>query len=181
MSQKTGKLTVICGCMFAGKTTKLLNMAEEYKKPLFVKPIIDTRYDKDCVITHNGIKHNALRCGNVLEILLNVTDCDVVAIDEAHMFSYNLELVIKTLLLNGIDVIVSGLDLDSSAYAFETTTNLMSVADDVIKLKAKCSCGKDATRSFRKVEEYGRFVVGGNDKYEPKCVSCFNKLVKEDF
>ena len=41
-----GKIEIITGCMFSGKSTELLNKVEEYSlKTLFVKPRIDSRYD----------------------------------------------------------------------------------------------------------------------------------------
>ena len=44
-------VTLITGCMFAGNTTRAMNIAEQYNKPLYLKPVIDTRYEEDKIVS----------------------------------------------------------------------------------------------------------------------------------
>ena len=54
-------IEVITGCMFAGKTTALLNRLKSTNdKYLLVKPNIDDRETGDTVATHNGISEKAI-------------------------------------------------------------------------------------------------------------------------
>ena len=63
-----GKIEIITGCMFAGKSTELLKRVEEYNmKTLFVKPRVDSRYDSCKINTHSGKKASA----NIVDSLRN--------------------------------------------------------------------------------------------------------------
>ena len=56
-----GRIEIITGCMFAGKSTELLNRVEKLnQKVLLVKPKLDSRYNESTINTHSGKKLNAL-------------------------------------------------------------------------------------------------------------------------
>ena len=61
---KRGKLEVIAGPMFAGKSSELLKrllfIEHGGQKCLVLKPVIDDRYDANQIITHNQLKHSAV-------------------------------------------------------------------------------------------------------------------------
>ena len=50
-------LKLILGCMYSGKTTEILRIVNSLKHideiPLIIKPVIDDRYSKDKISTHN--------------------------------------------------------------------------------------------------------------------------------
>lgn len=54
---KKGSIEMIIGPMFAGKSTELLRRVRRLeiagKKCLYVKYAADTRYDADCITTHD--------------------------------------------------------------------------------------------------------------------------------
>ena len=56
-----GILETIVGAMFAGKTSELLKRIlwaeHQQKKILVLKPLIDNRYSKELISTHNNISH----------------------------------------------------------------------------------------------------------------------------
>ena len=57
-------LTVNTGSMFSGKSTLLISQGEKHAKAgqrvLFVKPAIDSRYSESEVVTHGGLRVQAL-------------------------------------------------------------------------------------------------------------------------
>ncbi len=77
-------------------------------------------------------------------------------------------------------VIVAGLDLDFRGLPFGKMPDLLSLADNVTKLKAVCNlCGADAHHTQRLVD--GRpadfsdplIQIGAADCYQARCRSCF--------
>ncbi|MGC8608451.1 MAG: thymidine kinase, partial [Thermoplasmata archaeon] len=60
MSVTTGKLIVITGPMFSGKTSRLIEFLERHtlagRKVILFKPDIDGRYSENDVVTHKGMK-----------------------------------------------------------------------------------------------------------------------------
>src|SRR6187200_3373546 len=88
--ERTGWIEVISGCMFSGKTEELirrLNRAIIARQNVEIfKPVIDTRYHHEQIVSHN---ENAIRSTPVNfpgDILLLAGECDVVGIDEAQFF-----------------------------------------------------------------------------------------------
>ena len=83
-----GRIEVITGCMFSGKSTELLRRLHDVdSKFILLKPKLDTRYSLDEVITHSG-KKSAFVVNNVSEIFNNLNDIKIIGIDEAQFFSY---------------------------------------------------------------------------------------------
>ena len=78
------QLQVITGCMFAGKTTELLNRLNSLKEEyLLVKPMIDNRIEGDQISTHNGVATRAIRVNNLSDVFKQLTNIKVLGIDEA--------------------------------------------------------------------------------------------------
>ena len=175
-----GRIEVLAGPMFAGKSDELLRRLSRLKfaKKTFslFKPAVDVRYSKDCVVTHSGTKLLARPISTpskILEYWLK-NQTDVIAIDEAQFFdrfdSPSLVEVCRDLSFRGVRIILAGLDMDASGNPFGLMPELMSVADEVIKLKACCSvCGADASMTLHKNHQVALVELGGADKYEPRC------------
>ncbi|QAV32728.1 thymidine kinase [Fervidobacterium changbaicum] len=183
-----GKLTVITGPMYSGKTTELLNFAEIYeigrKKTLIFKPAIDTRYSADDVVTHKFHKMPARVVKDTKELFEYYQTLkekpDAVFIDEVHFFDAELAVIVKEIALDGVDVYCAGLDMSYLWEPFETTAKLMALADEVIKKKAVCEvCGEyKATLSYKLKSNGGVFDVGGKDKYIAVCKECYERYEK---
>ena len=70
-----GKIEIITGCMFSGKSTELLNRlnncSEDY---LLLKPKIDTRYGLSDVSTHSGVKKPAKVVSSISDAFDNISN-----------------------------------------------------------------------------------------------------------
>jgi len=167
-----GWIEVVCGSMFSGKTEELLrrlNRARIAKQRIEIfKPVIDTRYDEEDVVSHDK---NAIRSTPVSsseKILLLTADADVVGIDEAQFFDDNLPNVCNELANQGIRVIVAGLDMDFQGRPFGPMPNLMAIAEYVTKVHAICvKTGKLAQYSHRILGGDSTVELGELDRYEP--------------
>lgn len=113
---RRGRIEVICGSMFSGKTEELirrLKRAEFARQSVEIfKPSIDTRYAEQDVVSHEGNSIPSTPVDSSASILLLGSDTDVVGIDEAQFFDENLIDVCNELANRGTRVIVAGLDLD---------------------------------------------------------------------
>ena len=89
-STRTGWIEVICGSMFSGKTEELIRRLNRAKiarqKVEIFKPAIDTRYDDRDVVSHNENSIPSTPVENASQILLMISDVEVVGIDEAQFF-----------------------------------------------------------------------------------------------
>lgn len=181
MKGKIGKIEVVTGCMFSGKSEELirrLKRAKIAKQNIQVfKPALDSRYSSVEIVSHTGDKIEAIPVSSSEEILNKVIrDTDVVGIDEAQFFDEGLVNVVQKLSKEGKRVIVAGLDMNFRGEPFGPMPILMAIADEVLKLHAICTiCGEEATMTQRLVD--GRpakyddplIVIGASEKYEARC------------
>lgn len=177
---KKGSIEVICGSMFSGKTEELirrLRRAEIAKQKVVIcKPSIEDRYDKNKVVSHNLRAIDCIGVTKASEIIKLCENIDVIGIDEAQFFDNELVDVCNTLANNGIRVIIAALDMDYEGNPFEPIPQLMSVAEEVTKVRAICiQCGELANYSYRIVEKEERILLGEKNEYEARCRNCFTK------
>ena len=171
-----GRLEVICGPMFSGKTEELLRRVRRSliaKLPtLLVKPATDTRYAVGDVVSHDKTAMPSVVVENASDIL-NVLEVDgrpslVVAIDEAQFFSDDLAGVCNELANRGLRVIVAGLDLDFTGKPFGSMPELLALAEEVTKLHAVCvETGRQAHFSHKISGSKETVELGERDKYIP--------------
>ncbi|MBT4775229.1 MAG: thymidine kinase [Crocinitomicaceae bacterium] len=176
---RRGWIEVVCGSMFSGKTEELIRRmkrAEFAKQKVEIfKPVIDTRYDDEAVVSHNDNTIRSTPVPSSSNILLLATDVDVVGIDEAQFFDDQLPHVCRQLANGGIRVIIAGLDMDYKGEPFGPIPALMAQAEFVTKVHAIClHCGNLASHSYRKAEGDNLVLLGETDEYEPLCRTCFN-------
>lgn len=171
---KSGWIEVICGSMFSGKTEELIRRLKRARiakqKVEIFKPIIDTRYDEQDVVSHddNAIRSTPVHSSN--QILLMANDFDVVGIDEAQFFDEELPAVCNILANNGLRVIVAGLDMDYLGKPFGPMPSLLALAEYVTKVHAICPyCGDLANYTHRTVDQDGQVMLGEAEAYEPLC------------
>jgi len=173
-----GFVAVIGGCMFSGKTTELLrrlDRCEPFHVRLF-KHVIDRRYAADAVVSHGGRARPATAISTPLRMLDDATtDVNTIALDEAHFFDLDLPRVTDELANRGVNVILTTLDRDSWGRPFEIVSRLSAQADEVIILRAICArCGSDADRTQRLTPIIDGDMVGGPERYEPRCTECWH-------
>ena len=179
-SRHPGRIEVVCGSMFSGKTEELIRRLRRAQfarqKVEIFKPSIDTRYSEEEVVSHDRNAIPSTPIDASAQILLLATDIDVVGIDEAQFFDEGLVDVCNELANRGVRVIVAGLDMDYKGVPFGPIPSLCAIADEVTKVHAICvRCGALAYVSHRKVSNDRRVLLGETDEYEPLCRECYQR------
>jgi thymidine kinase len=181
---KRGRVELICGSMFSGKTEELirrLRRAVIARQQVEVfKPLIDTRFHHAKVTSHNGADFEARPVGSPDEIpSLIHPDTTVVAIDEVQFFEPDIIELCERLAEQGKRVICAGLDTDFRGVPFGPMPALMARAEQVDKLHAICViCGEEASRTQRLINgQPAAFddpvvLVGAAEVYEARCRQC---------
>ena len=186
---------LITGPMSCGKTEELLRRLRRAivagKKVKVFSPSIDTRTFDECIESRIGNCQQAIKVGHSLEILNYVLSSDeVIAIDELQFFDQKILSVIQELVKSGKKVIGAGLDLDFKGEPFGYMADLLCYADKIDKLTAICmQCGSEyGCRTQRLIDgkpadiSSPLIMVGGDEKYEARCVNCYeiNKFNKPE-
>ena len=181
---RRGRIEVICGSMFSGKTEELIRrmkraMFARQKVEIF-KPAMDTRYSDEDVVSHEGNSIPSTPIDSSASILLMAQGNDVIGIDEAQFFDEHIVEVCNQLANQGIRVIVAGLDLDFKGEPFGPMPQLLAIADEVSKVHAICvRCGALAYVSHRLVNVEKQVLLGEKMEYEPLCRDCYRKALEE--
>ena len=183
---RRGRVEVVCGSMFSGKTEELirrLRRAQFAKQRVEIfKPAIDVRYSEEEVVSHEGNSILSTPVDSSASILLLGQESDVVGIDEAQFFDEHIVEVCNELAAKGIRVIVAGLDLDFKGQPFGPMPQLCAIADDVTKVHAICvRCGALAYVSHRIVAGEKQVMLGEKHEYEPLCRECYAKASSQPF
>jgi thymidine kinase len=181
-TEQFGWIEVICGSMFSGKTEELirrLKRAQFAKQRIEIfKPVVDTRYDNEMVVSHdaNEIRSTPVPVASNIRLLAN--EVDVVGIDEAQFFDDEIVAVCNDLANRGIRVIVAGLDMDFKGNPFGPMPALMATAEYVTKVHAICTrTGNLANYSFRKATSEDIVFLGETQEYEPLSRAAYYKAL----
>ena len=184
LKYQNGKIEIIVGPMFAGKTAELIKRVRRYGyagiKSLVFKPKVDNRNLGEKIKSRSGTSIDTFTISNSREILEIWNDeYGVVAIDEAQFFDKDLINVLVYLANNNVRVIVSALDQDFEGQPFGFIPNILAVAEKVDKLTAVCmKCGSAASMSYRKSASK-ELVEIGDKEYEARCRSCHESSMTE--
>ncbi|MBR4363594.1 MAG: thymidine kinase [Prevotella sp.] len=183
-SRRPGRIEVVCGSMFSGKTEELIRRMRRAQfakqKVEIFKPAIDVRYSEEDVVSHDRHSIPSTPIDSSASILLLSSDIDVVGIDEAQFLDDGLVDVCNELANRGIRVIIAGLDMDFKGIPFGPMPALCAIADDVTKVHAICvKCGNLAYVSHRIVDNDRRVLLGETAEYEPLCRECYQKAIQE--
>ena len=183
-----GKLTVVCGSMFAGKSEELIRLARRSlyakRKVQVFKPSVDKRYDETNVVSHMGVSHAAVPVNSVQELKSKLApDTEVILIEEVQFFDESIIDLAVELADHGKEVTCVGLDQDFRRQPFGPMPKLLAAADEVVKLRAICmKCGGPASHTYRVID--GRpahwddpiILIGATESYEARCRNCFKLL-----
>jgi thymidine kinase len=167
-----GRLEVICGPMFTGKSTELIRRLEAAreagKRVVGVKPSLDTRYHPTAIATHDGKLLEGATIGSPTDLLR--LEAEVVGLDEAHFFQDGLTSAVRELLNRGTRAILAGLDRTSFNEPFGEVARLLIEADDITKTVGVCSiCGREAVHTVRLFASDDDIVVGGVGMFANRC------------
>ena len=172
-----GKLELIIGNMFSGKTSELIRRINREKsinkRILVINYSQDNRYSSDSVCSHDLIKSKCLKVSKLFDIPEGmINDYDSFFIDEGQFFQDIYSYVKKLVDVHHKHVVVSGLDGDSNRYFFGDVLTLIPICDTVDKLRAYCTFCKDGTYApfTKKITDNSNLVdIGGSEKYSPVC------------
>jgi thymidine kinase len=185
-----GKLTVIAGPMFAGKTTKLLTLFNVLSNLGF-----SVLCFKAEAMSNGGMGHTKshderplpviyIDMGKPEKILEYVGGQGIkkVIIDAVHFFPKKEFIsVVQKLLSQGIDVYVNGLIYDYRKKEYGATKTLMGMADECIEQFSICvKCGGKAAHTER-IAGPAQLSIGTTGKVAAKyiavCAAC-HKIYK---
>ena len=193
-------LEIILGGMYAGKTSRLVEIYKQCKfcniPVAVINHSIDSRYDSefdDLLSTHDKIKIPCIKTEKLFDIypydlsleqdnqiLLRVIDkskigtSEVILINEGQFFP-DLEEFVKILLKNNKKIYVCGLDGDFERKKFGQMLDLIPLCDKVTKLTSLCSICKNGTPGIfsKRITMEKTQTVVGSDNYIPVCRSCY--------
>ncbi|MBL7812729.1 MAG: thymidine kinase [Bacteroidetes bacterium] len=170
-----GDFTLIYGCMFSGKTTKMIELYHqsgvEFHEKIAIKPLLDNRYSPDKINAHSGLQMPGHRITRAEELFpLAGEGIKEVYIDEVQFFQKNIADTIIGLTMQGIHVFAAGLDTDYLGNPFGEFPRLYRMANTRIRLEARCQvCGKPARYTYRTTASDAIIAVGHADMYEARC------------
>ena len=172
-----GKIELILGPMFSGKSTRLIEQMRKYvykaKKTIMVKYYADQRYsEKSEVVTHDLIKYDSINCKFLRNSFDTLKQYDVIGIDEGQFFADLVE-VCEELALMGKIILIAALNGDFRMEPFPVIQRIISKSDKIKLLKAYCfNCHKDAKFSLRIVQSNETVLIGAGEAYKPACREC---------
>lgn len=173
---KVGRLRVLTGPMFSDKTENLIAMARAFSNEErgIYKPVTDTRHKDGFIESHKGTTIPALWVDlNLLEV--KTEGVLHIFVDEAQFLNESAVTQIQKFLRQGVDVTLSGLDLDYRGLPFGVMPILLAYSDVVLKLTAKCAvCGGNSNRTHRKIDSEELILIGGEESYDTRCILCYS-------
>ena len=175
-------LSIIMGPMFAGKSTELIKrISASNASKLVINSIIDSRYSKTHIATHDGLQIPCVSLEKLEQIFTNyhnyniykLDEAEEIYIDEAQFFPDLYEVVYDLVINLKKRVIISGLDGDFQMRPFAKSRmlELIPLASEIIKIPACCyKCKEKAWYSKRLVLNDEQILVGTNNIYQPACL-----------
>lgn len=159
VTSKDGRVEVITGCMFSGKTNELIRRSQKAQisgeNVIGFKPDVDNRYEKEAISSHTGITIDAIPIGSDKEGIKQVMDqieeyLTAVESNASGNRDTNMEYSYKT--SNGIDL--------NKQIEFESNANQIDVvAIDEINL-----FDDQIVEFIRKLSDHNiRVIVSGLD------------------
>jgi thymidine kinase len=180
MEMEIGRLELIFGPMFSGKSTALLREAQrklsvinDSSKILLVNSKKDSRCGSE-IMTHDKVKIPAIKVENLNDIAntQNYLQCKILLIDEAQFFT-DLYDFVKVAINDKKHIIVCGLDGNSNQMEFGQILKLIPLADKVTKLTALCKLCADgnteAPFTRRIISNTSEILVGSHESYVSVC------------
>lgn len=179
----SGRIELIIGPMFAGKSTELLRRLRRYAVAKKVCKRIKHQNDNLRVSSSGIVTHDEQVSGPAepLSTLMGYADTeeflrgvDVIGIDEGQFFPDIEEYAEYVANLDKI-VVIAALDSTFERKPFMNITNLVSSSENVTKLTAVCyNCSRDAPFTKRISDSTELVLIGGSKDYVASCRGCFS-------
>lgn len=179
-----GRLELIIGPMYAGKSTELLRIVNRYKclgkNVLAINHCLNKRYGGSSkeITTHDNKKLNGCLDMELLASLFEdkyrqkFEEADVIIIEELQFFTDAFNVVKRCIDEYDKILICAGLDGDYKREPFGDILYLIPYAEKVTKLTALCKrCGDGTLAAFTKryTKNNSKVLVGGTESYEAVC------------
>lgn len=181
-------LELIIGPMYAGKSSAGQSIAKTRMSigwnVLVLKHNMDVRYltmtENSVVISHDKLQMPAVACNKLLGIIGSESykKARLIIVEEGQFFEDLVAFVLHAVEKDGKDVVVIGLDGDVHRKPFTNISDLVALADKVMRLHALCmKCGDGTPAIFTKAINSaiaeatlgGKPNVGGAEAYLPVC------------
>jgi len=197
-NEQTSYLEIILGCMYSGKTSKLVDIYKQCKfcniPVSVINHCIDKRYDDKLLSTHDKVMIPCIQTMRLKDIWyyeidsnedstnmlprlddsVQLINSDVILINEGQFFE-DLYPAVSHMLKHGKKIYICGLDGDFERKKFGQILELIPLCDKVTKLTSLCSLCKDGTPGIfsRRITLEKEQTVVGSDNYIPVCRKCF--------
>jgi thymidine kinase len=164
-----GSLNLIIGPMYSGKTSTLITRYNRHKiakrKCIMIKYKNDTRYDDKMLVTHNGIKVQAIPCEELADVDLIVKKYDVVCVDEVQFYK-DAHIFCDKWANEGLIVEACGLNGTFERKPFKTVSLLIPKCNNLTYITAICrETSREGVYSKRNTNETKLEIIGGTDIY----------------
>ena len=165
-----GRVELIIGPMFAGKTTEMLRRIDRAElgrsRCIIMKYAKESDFEQGTVNTHDSYSHEAIECNSLMSHIQECLTYDTIGIDEGHFFN-DLNSFCETLANAGKRVIVAALDGTYLRKPFKNVLKLISNCESILKLTAVCTeTGNDASFTKRIINSHESRLVGGTETYQ---------------
>lgn len=177
---KRGKITLIKGTMFSGKTSELLSRVKKKQitngNYILVKYALDTRYSNSGVASHSlQIDTNCisvLKCCEIEE-KLNIWKLDSIFIDEGQFFPDLYDFCCKWM-LRGKHITIAALEFYADQTPWPQIVKLAPLCEKV-ELNAICMICHGVATTCEKItyDLTNEVDIGGTDKYRAVCGACY--------
>lgn len=177
-----GKLDLVIGCMFSGKTTELMRrirMTQVITNDiLIINHSLDDRYTTNAVCSHDDEEiATTFTCSRLVPLLRTkeYEQCQFIFIDEAQFFDDLIQFATVSVDQHKKKVTICGLDGDYDRKPFGSILHLIPLCDSITKKKSfcvRCKNGKEAIFSKNiqtNIETNTNIIIGSGDIYKPLC------------
>lgn len=203
IDKESGYLEMIMGPMYAGKTSRLIDIYNSYQHGpkkytdndiLVINHSTDTRYNsREIGLCNHDKKFIPCVWANKLFDMVNLhkniksnfdntkfLNVKVILINECQFFSDIVDWVILAVEKYHKKVYICGLDCDFKRNLFGNWLDLIIYANNVIKLKATCKCCNNGQALYsHRLTDSTEQVLIGHSEHEPLCRKCYlNKNMK---
>lgn len=179
-------ITFYYGCMYAGKTTFMVSMYNNYEKnnlnPILLKPIIDDREGSQSgwgnTTSRNGLSAKAFYFNDLESALVSYSH-KYIFIDEVQFLSdKDIEYLIWLDKNLEVEIFLFGLKTNNNGELFKSVNKIMALADNLIEMPTLCQhegCTNKAVVHNRyingKLDLSDKDIVieKGNITYKPVC------------
>ena len=165
-----GRIDLIIGPMFAGKTTELMRRIHrfelQHRRCVFFTFCESNKSDMVVNLSsHDSVTHSAIPCAQLLPLFCVGMRHDVIAVDEGQFFPDVVEFC-QILANSAKTVLVAGLDGTFQRKPFGNFLNLIAHCESITRLTAVCRVtGNEAPFTKRLVSEDSLQLIGGADSY----------------